>query len=1100
MREGSGHTRWRFLIGAVCLALAVSVPAIALGATLTPVYRFYNTKTGTHFYTASETEKATVQNTMGATYTFEGVAYNLETDNPLMNTPLYRFYNKVTGTHFYTASETEKNNVMATMAATFTYEGVAYNVSSTAAGTTPVYRFYNVKTGTHFYTASESEKANIQATLSGTYTFEGAAFYLAYSAAPPTGDVTAPTTTSNVLPLYRGPATILLSAADNAGGSGVAATYYTLDGFGPVAGTSISASGFGPHTIEFWSVDVAGNEETPHNIATFDIVSVHASPEEIVACTDCHTADIMTLHSNNCVYCHGTGITPSFDCADCHEPADSLDTHPSLGIVHDATASACTDAQCHAVSVTDIHGTNCAACHGAGITPTLDCATCHTTFHTAIPAAHDATGQTCIGAGCHVSTDAPTIHAGACLPCHAVGETPSVVCADCHEPKESLNTHPLMPTKHDATGESCVAAGCHDTDVSVIHDIPLIDGTAVGCAACHAEGVTPSTVCADCHGDYTVYHPAQGATVHRVTGFCYNTGCHVSTASNVSDVGLIHASWANPPGCAACHATGVTPTLTCFDAACHGAGGATMDSTHAYAHPSAAGELSEGCTISECHGTTDVLLIDPGHAGCSCHTYDSAHLNEIIGAGKMGDYAECMDCHSSPFEGDPAVHPYHIGDHDAVTANVAGTNSEACVACHGNDVMAVAPGEHAGCSCHAHYSLADLTTVKSECVECHTGGAAPHGFTNGDAAWNPNDYFAASGHNTPTFGKLGAYTKFDGSEGVTIRDSSDAVITAEYPLPSQNVFWEADDPDAPAGAMTGLTWTSVVTCEDCHTGLVDFEVDGPHGAQIIANAGIDPAYPGDYATAALWAWSAPAEDGTLDSTVTSITPMAAKSGIIQYIPGGPTPTAPSAYALKTYLDATTTIPGPAVVTGPDSVICAKCHDLHNPGTGHGATGDGDTGDGYAHYHGHDYHDNPVAYAGLYEASDETTYTAFAKRDAADVELMAASAGRGASGHCRNCHVAIPHGWKRPRLLVYETDPAPYNIGPSVEYAAAEAEGRVRSGVGEAGQLKGISSTLGPEISHAGEVGEYVNWQNGGVTTCQACGHHTAVPTPGNMWE
>lgn len=53
MREGSGHTRWRFLIGAVCLALAVSVPAIALGATLTPVYRFYNTKTGTHFYTAS---------------------------------------------------------------------------------------------------------------------------------------------------------------------------------------------------------------------------------------------------------------------------------------------------------------------------------------------------------------------------------------------------------------------------------------------------------------------------------------------------------------------------------------------------------------------------------------------------------------------------------------------------------------------------------------------------------------------------------------------------------------------------------------------------------------------------------------------------------------------------------------------------------------------------------------------------------------------------------------------------------------------------------------------------------------------------------------
>jgi hypothetical protein len=36
---------------------------------------------------------------------------------------------------------------------------------------------------------------------------------------------------------------------------------------------------------------------------------------------------------------------------------------------------------------------------------------------------------------------------------------------------------------------------------------------------------------------------------------------------------------------------------------------------------------------------------------------------------------------------------------------------------------------------------------------------------------------------------------------------------------------------------------------------------------------------------------------------------------------------------------------------------------------------------------------------------------------ADVQVIGASAGRGAAGHCRNCHVAIPHGWKRPRLLV-----------------------------------------------------------------------------------
>ena len=30
--------------------------------------------------------------------------------------------------------------------------------------------------------------------------------------------------------------------------------------------------------------------------------------------------------------------------------------------------------------------------------------------------------------------------------------------------------------------------------------------------------------------------------------------------------------------------------------------------------------------------------------------------------------------------------------------------------------------------------------------------------------------------------------------------------------------------------------------------------------------------------------------------------------------------------------------------------------------------------------------------------------------------------------CSACHVKIPHGWKRPRLLVLTSDPAPYNAG------------------------------------------------------------------------
>jgi hypothetical protein len=158
-----------------------SVKWAGAGKTYTPVksvYRFYNKKTGTHFYTASETEKYSVLSKMAKTYSYEGVAYGLDTSATSMTTPLYRFFNKKTGTHFYTASGAEKDAVIARLSGLYAFEGVAYNVSSDPSGSTPVHRFFNKKTGTHFYTASEAEKANVIARLSGTYGYEGIGFYL----------------------------------------------------------------------------------------------------------------------------------------------------------------------------------------------------------------------------------------------------------------------------------------------------------------------------------------------------------------------------------------------------------------------------------------------------------------------------------------------------------------------------------------------------------------------------------------------------------------------------------------------------------------------------------------------------------------------------------------------------------------------------------------------------------------------------------------------------------------------------------------------------------------------------------------------------------
>ena len=84
-------------------------------------------------------------------------------------------------------------------------------------------------------------------------------------------DPTAPVTTSNAAPYYRGAATVTLSPSDNAGGSGIKATYYRLDGGTQTAGTTVGVSSPGAHTVEFWSTDNAGNTESPHKTAAFMI-------------------------------------------------------------------------------------------------------------------------------------------------------------------------------------------------------------------------------------------------------------------------------------------------------------------------------------------------------------------------------------------------------------------------------------------------------------------------------------------------------------------------------------------------------------------------------------------------------------------------------------------------------------------------------------------------------------------------------------------------------------------------------------------------------------------------------------------------------------
>ncbi|MRS12778.1 MAG: hypothetical protein EG823_06875 [Actinobacteria bacterium] len=142
-----------------------------------PVYRFYNFTNNTHFYTDSAAERANVNATWPHIFQDEGVAYYL---NPANNTtPLTRLYNRVSSSHFYTASAGEAANALARWPGTFSMDGPTYAVNpGPVANSVPVYRFYNKSNGSHFYTASEAERNNVLARWPNIYSLDGPAFWL----------------------------------------------------------------------------------------------------------------------------------------------------------------------------------------------------------------------------------------------------------------------------------------------------------------------------------------------------------------------------------------------------------------------------------------------------------------------------------------------------------------------------------------------------------------------------------------------------------------------------------------------------------------------------------------------------------------------------------------------------------------------------------------------------------------------------------------------------------------------------------------------------------------------------------------------------------
>lgn len=89
-------------------------------------HRFYNFQNETHSYTASEAEKANVLATLRWKYRYDGPAYNVSATPVAGATAVWRFYNRKVGTHFYTASVAERDYVASALCGTWTFEGPGY--------------------------------------------------------------------------------------------------------------------------------------------------------------------------------------------------------------------------------------------------------------------------------------------------------------------------------------------------------------------------------------------------------------------------------------------------------------------------------------------------------------------------------------------------------------------------------------------------------------------------------------------------------------------------------------------------------------------------------------------------------------------------------------------------------------------------------------------------------------------------------------------------------------------------------------------------------------------------------------------------------------
>ncbi|MCU0915468.1 MAG: hypothetical protein MUC88_13015 [Planctomycetes bacterium] len=145
----------------------------------TAVHRFWSPVTGAHFYTVSEKEKQRLLDDYAWYWVYEGVAFSAwSSDSDSYLLPVYRFYSG--RVHYYTISESERSMLVNQYSAIWKAEGIAfyaYPEGLEPAGARAVYHFWNSYNDAHFFTMDDEEVNRLFNEYSDVFTYEGVAFY-----------------------------------------------------------------------------------------------------------------------------------------------------------------------------------------------------------------------------------------------------------------------------------------------------------------------------------------------------------------------------------------------------------------------------------------------------------------------------------------------------------------------------------------------------------------------------------------------------------------------------------------------------------------------------------------------------------------------------------------------------------------------------------------------------------------------------------------------------------------------------------------------------------------------------------------------------------